>query len=218
VQLARKYQPDVILCDLYLPDEDGFEVLRAVRANRMTMDTFFVVVTASISEADRLKCQELGVDQFIRKPVSAENIKLLISNYLKLSMQRSERIQKEKLTRKARIDTLQEKQPPFETRFAVVLEELYQDPGTTIENIQTRLSLSYATLMSRCKEAYGKSPKRLLIEKRIEVACKLLLDSDYKIGLISELAGFSTHSQFAIVFRKETGVTAAAFRRDNSAT
>jgi len=87
------------------------------------------------------------------------------------------------------------------------------DPGTTIENIQARLSMSYARLMKNCKKTFGKSPKRLLIEKRIEVAKELLIPSEYKVGLISELAGFSTHSQFAIVFKKEPGTTPAAFRK-----
>jgi len=213
VRLLRKHQPDVILCDLFLPDLSGFEVLKATRANRMSMNTFFVMMTASISEEDQLKSQELGVDQFVRKPVSAENLKLLIENHMSLSEQRFAHRQKAGLIRKARFEKVQGLHHSFKDRFTETLEELYQDPDTTIAAIQTRMSLSYSALMRNCKKTFGKSPKRLLIEKRISVASNLLSSRDYRIGLISELAGFSTHSQFAIVFKKETGQTPAAYRR-----
>lgn len=213
VRLLRKHQPDVVLCDLFLPDQSGFEVLKATRANRMSMNTFFVMMTASISEEDRLKSRELGVDQFVRKPVSAENLKLLIENHMSLSEQRYTHRQQEKLVRKARVEGAQGLNTSFEEMFNEVLEELYQDPDTTIASIQTRMLMSYSALMRNCKKSFGKSPKRLLIEKRIAVAKNLLTSTGYRIGLISELAGFSSHSQFSIVFKKETGQTPAAYRK-----
>ncbi len=215
VRLLRKHQPDVILCDLFLPDQSGFEVLKATRANRMSMNTFFVMMTASISEEDRLKSRELGVDQFVRKPVSAENLRLLILNHMSLSKQRFAQREKESLIRKARFENAKGSQNSFKERFTEALEEFYQDPDTTIAAIQTRMSLSYSALMDKCKKTFGKTPKRLLIEKRISVAKDLLSSSGYRIGLISELAGFSTHSQFAIVFKKETGQTPVEYRKEN---
>lgn len=214
IHLLRKHQPDVILCDLFLPDQPGFEVLKVTRANRMSMNVFFVMMTASVSEVDRLKSRELGVDQFVRKPVSAENLRLLIENHINLSKQRYAQRKTERLTRQARAQKLDSKNS-FDERFEGALKELYQDPDTTIAVIQTRMSMSYSVLMKNCKKTFGKSPKRLLIEKRISVAKNLLTSSEYRIGLVAELSGFSSHSQFTIVFKKETGQTPAKYRKDS---
>jgi DNA-binding response OmpR family regulator/signal transduction histidine kinase/streptogramin lyase len=214
IELVYKQRPNAILCDLFLPDKSGFDVLKDVRSNRMSMNTFFVMITASISEEDRVKSQQLGVDRFVRKPVSAENLKLLIENHISLSEQRIEHRHKEKLIRKTRLEDAQNKRYPFKKSFSQVLEELYQDPDTSIESLQIRMSLGYSALLRNCKQAYGKAPKRLLIEKRITAAKSLLGSSDYSIGVISELTGFSTHSQFTIVFKKETGMTPLAYRKN----
>ena len=84
------------------------------------------------------------------------------------------------------------------------MDELFADPATTIEDFQVRLSLSYSVLVRHCREQFGKTPKRLLVEKRIEEARKLLLTTRYKVGAVAELAGFSSHAQFATTFKRET--------------
>lgn len=215
IQLLEKHRPDVILCDLFLPDKSGLEILKTVRSRRMSMDTFFVMMTASVSEEDRLKSQQLAVDRFVRKPVSAESLRLLIENHRTLAAQRLERQYKEELTRKARIENVRNPTLSFKQRFAKALEELYSNPETSIEAIQTRLSMGYSQLMRNCKQHFGQSPKRLLIQKRVDSASELLESSEYSIGYIAEMCGFSSHSQFSIVFKKETGMTPAAFRKSS---
>lgn len=190
---------------------DGRSIRDIARSTGLSRNTVKKYLASNKVEPQHSKC---------KKPSKLDEYSETLTSWLhlKLSDQRSEHLRKEKLIRRARIDALKDEPQTFETRFDQALDELYQDPTTTIENIQTRLALSYSALMGHCKKTYAKSPKRLLIEKRIEVASQLLLESDYKIGFISELAGFSSHSQFAIVFKKETGMTAAAFRQKKSST
>jgi signal transduction histidine kinase/DNA-binding response OmpR family regulator len=214
IALAKSQLPDVVLCDLFLPDQPGFEVLKAVRSNRMTMDALFLMITASVSELDREAGIRLGVDQFIHKPVSARTIRGIIRNHQSLGKQRQQSSRDETLRRRARGGQAAPVERNFKEALAEVLEELYADPSTSIEEIQLRLAMSYPVLIRNCREHLGKTPKRLLVEKRIEKARELLEHSAHKVGVIAELVGFASHAQFATTFKKETGLSPAQYRRE----
>ena len=63
---------DLILMDLRLPHEDGYEALVQVRANERLKDTLVVVVTAQGSVTEMNKSREAGFDGFISKPLDAD--------------------------------------------------------------------------------------------------------------------------------------------------
>jgi DNA-binding response OmpR family regulator len=71
--IARVFreQPDVILLDLMLPEIDGFEVCRLLRAR---VDTPIIMVTARGEEADRVMGLEGGADDYIAKPFSSREL------------------------------------------------------------------------------------------------------------------------------------------------
>ncbi len=65
VEMARKEQPDVIILDLGLPDMDGFQVLREIRA---FSGVPVVILTVRQEEIDKIRGLELGADDYIVKP------------------------------------------------------------------------------------------------------------------------------------------------------
>lgn len=62
-------QVDLILLDIQLPYEDGYEVLKQIRGNPKLQTTRVVAVTASILPEDERKAREAGFDGFIGKPL-----------------------------------------------------------------------------------------------------------------------------------------------------
>jgi two-component system cell cycle response regulator DivK len=63
---------DLILMDLRLPHEDGYEALIQVRANEKLKNTLVVVVTAQASPTEMQKAKEAGFDGFLSKPLDAD--------------------------------------------------------------------------------------------------------------------------------------------------
>lgn len=63
---------DLILMDLRLPHEDGYEALIQIRANEKLKDTLVVVVTAQASPTEMQKAKEAGFDGFLSKPLDAD--------------------------------------------------------------------------------------------------------------------------------------------------
>jgi len=66
---AMLSSPDVILLDVMMPGQDGFEVASKLRANKQTRDIPIVMVTALGEVKDRVKALESGADDFLTKPV-----------------------------------------------------------------------------------------------------------------------------------------------------
>src|SRR5262249_40837192 len=69
VGLARDWLPDVVLCDLGLPEMDGFEVARALRHDPATASAHLIAVSGYGRDDDRQRCREAGFDLHLTKPV-----------------------------------------------------------------------------------------------------------------------------------------------------
>jgi DNA-binding response OmpR family regulator len=68
---VERLKPDLIVLDLMLPGVDGYEVTRRVRA---LGDTPIIMLTARKSEADRIAGLEMGADDYVVKPFSAQEL------------------------------------------------------------------------------------------------------------------------------------------------
>ncbi len=62
--------PDLVLLDLMLPDQDGFEIIRKIRKNPLTAKIPVIMVTARTAEMDLVRGLDSGADDYIRKPFS----------------------------------------------------------------------------------------------------------------------------------------------------
>jgi two-component system cell cycle response regulator DivK len=63
---------DLILMDLFLPEEDGYQVLSKLRAHRRFKDALIVAVTADVSMENMEQARRAGFDGFIGKPVDPD--------------------------------------------------------------------------------------------------------------------------------------------------
>ena len=68
--ICEKAECDIVLLDVMMPDMDGFEVCRRLKANRATHHIPVVMVTALDNPSDRVKGLDAGADDFLTKPVS----------------------------------------------------------------------------------------------------------------------------------------------------
>jgi serine phosphatase RsbU (regulator of sigma subunit) len=80
LETARSVRPDLITLDLGLPDLDGLEVCKALRA---FTEAYILVISARADEADRLTALELGADDYLGKPFSPRELRLRVEALLR---------------------------------------------------------------------------------------------------------------------------------------
>lgn len=84
VELARAYLPDLILCDVVMPQLDGHGVLTELRQHSETATIPFIFLTARIDHTDIRQGMELGADDYLTKPCTAtELLKAICSRFEK---------------------------------------------------------------------------------------------------------------------------------------
>jgi CheY-like chemotaxis protein len=82
VRAAATERPDLIILDIRLPDIDGFEVARRLRADRKTQALPIIFLTEKRARFDRLQGLELGAEDFINKPFDVQELRLRVRNAL----------------------------------------------------------------------------------------------------------------------------------------
>lgn len=70
IELAIKHLPDVILCDIAMPEMDGYGVLYLLKKNPVTVGITFIFLTAKAERMELRKGMEMGADDYLTKPFS----------------------------------------------------------------------------------------------------------------------------------------------------
>ena len=74
IALAKSTKPDLILCDVMMPEIDGFGVLKALRADAATASIPFIFLTAKGEKIDVRSGMSLGADDYLTKPVDKTDL------------------------------------------------------------------------------------------------------------------------------------------------
>lgn len=83
VEVAKTMRPDVIVCDIMMPELDGYGVLKALNENNDTASIPFIFLTAKTEKIDMRKGMNLGADDYLTKPFNENELLDAIESRLK---------------------------------------------------------------------------------------------------------------------------------------
>ncbi|ALF54965.1 response regulator receiver protein [Nostoc piscinale CENA21] len=144
LRLAKSEKPDLICCDIMMPDLDGYGVLKALRQDPETDSIPVILLTAKVERSDLRHGMELGADDYITKPFSPEELLKAIEMRLarvakpKLMKQQYEKERQQNIKLKQEIQVSQQKLEETKQLADMrneVLEKLLQDLSNPLSNI-----------------------------------------------------------------------------------
>lgn len=74
MQIVKDFIPDIVLLDIMMPDVNGYEICKYIKATKKLAHSKVVFLSAKSSEADIQKGYDLGASLYISKPFSTRNI------------------------------------------------------------------------------------------------------------------------------------------------
>ena len=88
IELAVKFIPDLIICDVLMPEMDGYEVLHSLLETSATYQVPFIFSTSMSERVDRSEALSLGADDYIIKPFDMEALLKMIKTWIRTGSER----------------------------------------------------------------------------------------------------------------------------------
>lgn len=225
--LAKSHQPDLIVCDIMMPDMDGYSVLSALRCTYETAPIPLIFLTAKVTMADLRRGMELGADDYLTKPCTIEQFLAAINARLRRQEQLSPlrgkgngqaQIERSPAARSQAQSSERSAFFPDCPKLSAVfrfIEAHYRQP-INLSDVAQEVGYSPAYLTNLVQEQTGRTVKRWIIERRMAQARKLLTHSAQSVRTVAELAGYTDAGYFTRQFRKFHGVSPQAWRQHSA--
>ncbi|OBY64627.1 AraC family transcriptional regulator [Polaribacter vadi] len=213
LEKAFEVMPDIIICDVNLPEKNGFEICDILKKDIRTSHIPFIILTAYDNKESYIQGLESGADLFLTKPFSFailyRSIKNLLYNREKLRKHYIKNIYKSEPIKKNGL---------FEQDFIEIMNKhIYEnidDSSFSVEQLATKLSISRVQLYRKIKSILNISISDYILNIRLEKAKTLLQDSKLSISEVAYSVGFSSPSYFSSSFKNKFGKTPKLYRKN----
>lgn len=224
LQLAARYTPDAILCDVMMPGMDGMECCKQIKGEMSTSHIPVLMLTACSDDEQRVAGYDSGADGYLSKPfdsgVLRSRIASLIANrrivkgMMESANMRSEGdLNKPVVTKETyRPKGNAEVENEFYSRFVSLVETEMGNPDLNVDQLASEMGLGRSQFYRKIKALTNYSPVELLRNMRIKRARHLLTTTDKSISEIGYEVGFSTPAYFSKCYREAYGETPSEIR------
>ena len=222
-------QPSLILCDVMLPDVNGFEIVRQLRAAEDSCNIPIIMLTALDGDEQLLRGYKAGADDYMVKPCNFELLVLRITQLIKwysrvkssesnaqspeTNLQSSIfNLQSTKSNLQSSIFNLQssiitnEADLRFREKMETLVAQHMGEADFNVDTLAAMLKMGRTKFYGKMKEFTGMSPNSYLQNERLKRAAELLIEGDLNVTEVSYKVGFQSPTYFYKCFKEKYGV------------
>ncbi|MGG6296364.1 response regulator transcription factor [Leptolyngbya sp. AN02str] len=210
IAMAIAQPPDLVVCDIMMPDLDGYQVLSTLRQETMTAAIPFIFLTAKVTMMDLRRGMELGADDYLTKPCTVEQFLTAISTRLQRQTMLKHWYTEQNARDIASTDSIFPDIPKLAPVFQFI--ECYYQQSITLSDVAQAAGYSPAYLTNVAQDLTGRSIKQWITERRMTQARMLLQQTDQPIGEVAAASGYADVSYFIRLFRQHHGMSPQVWR------
>lgn len=216
ISMAYDIVPDLIICDIALPGNDGLQVTETLKADIRSSHIPIIILTANSGIDKQIASLQLRADAFIAKPFNfqhlEETIKSLLNNRKLLREHYTAEVPAEaKAGAPKKIDR------KFVNEFTAIVEKNIANENFSVEDICRETQISRVQLSRKIKALLGVNVNDYILNARLQKAKYLLTNEDLTIAEVAYRVGFSSQAYFATVFKSRLGGTPSEYREKGKA-
>ena len=228
VEKAFQNPPDLIICDIMMPEMDGGQVCEVLKKDSRISHVPIVLLTAKIDVRSRISGLKTGADAYITKPFESEELLVTIENLFNSRKLLRDQMHK-MIFQNANVnesdynieapendDTLKmvlESENEFVQQLKQYILQNMSQSELSMEDLSHHMLMSYQNLYKKLTSLTGLSPLQFVRLLRISTAETLLLTTDKSIAEIAFMVGFSDARYFSRVFTDEIGKSPSSLRK-----
>lgn len=224
LELIKQYLPDLVICDLVMPDMDGYTVLSNLREDSLTAIIPFIFLTAINTKESLRKAMELGADDYLTKPVTTNELLRAIAIRLQkqalfrywYTTNSHQLAPAELLTKSVNSQSIFPIIPNLKNVFDYI-EANYQE-GITSSDVAEAVGYSSAYLTHQVAKQTGKPINVWIIKRRMVAALALLKNTHQTIEEIAAQVGYKDTCHFSRQFRQHHGLSPTHWRKKHQLT
>ena len=208
-EMILKELPDIIISDVMMPGQDGFDLCRNCKADNRTSHIGFILLTSKAAHEARLKGLGTGADDYITKPFHLQELELRTANLLQMQQKQRVWLQAQ-LISSAPKEQLPEITDPFLVSLYEAMDARLDDADLGVDYLCKAMAMSRSTLNRKLKSLLDISPNDLIKQYRLQQASQLI-SSGLDIASAAYRVGFSSPSYFSQCFKEQYGITPTAY-------
>nr|WP_321408417.1 substrate-binding domain-containing protein [uncultured Carboxylicivirga sp.] len=201
IVMAAKHIPDIIVCDVMMPEIDGLDLCKKLKSEFSTCHIPIVLLTARTLDEQRIVGFETGADDYISKPFNSKLLEVRIRKLIENRNKLREVYAKQLLTGVEK-STLNIQDKRFLEKFHQIVEDHIADPELNVENLGKSIGLSRVQLYRKIKAITNYSPNELVKIIRLKKAYSLFSTGEKTVSEVAYDTGFTSPSYFAKCFKE----------------
>lgn len=213
IDAAESIYPQVVITDLMMPEADGFEVCRKLRANIKTSHIPIIILSAlGGNTGNKIKGLKEGADVFIEKPFDMNFLLLQVDNMIKSRNQLKELYSKKYIAEPSKV-TISSIDEELLKKAMTFIESNIDNSEYDVEAFVSDMGIGRTLLYQKINDIVGMSIKEFILDVRLKRSAQLLTESEYTIAEIAYLTGFNEGKYFSVCFKKHFGVSPSEFKK-----
>lgn len=209
LQKAIETNPDIIICDVMMPEMNGFEVTRRLKEDFQTCHIPIILLTAHSSLEHQLEGIDSGADAYITKPFSLKYVQKRVMKLIEQRELLKKRFSKEFVIDASLTNTTDKE---FFDKLEQILNENYEDSNFTIDKFIELSGIRRTVFFKKVKGITGFSPNELIKMKRLNRSAELLKQGELTISEVSYRVGFEDPFYFSKCFKAHFGCTPKVYK------